>query len=238
LPPELDPAQAHWAAGEAREALNGLWRTLDARWVNPPLAEAAAVSKPEQLQRARLHGLAVPETLVTNDGAEAQEFASAGQTICKPMGRGAITVDGAERLFFTRLLNDDDVAALATIGPEPYLLQRLIPKQYDLRVTIIGEELFAVRIDSQVDSESSVDWRRGDANELNHEAIDLPRDVAERCLALIKSYGLVFAAVDFAVDPEGRHVFFEINPSGQWAWLEERAGVPLRGRLAALLAGQ
>lgn len=238
LPPDLDPDRAQWSSIEAHEALQGFLRTLDARWVNDPVDEAAAVSKPEQLRRARQYGLTVPETLITNTPTEASLFASAGPTICKPMGEGVLRADGTERIFFTRLLSKEDVAALDTIGPEPYLLQRQVRKQFDLRVTVIGDDLIAVRIGSQVDEETEVDWRRGDANALDHEHVELPAETAASCLALVKSYGLKFAAVDFAIDRQGEYVFFEINPSGQWAWLEELAGVPLRARMADLLIGE
>ena len=166
---ELDAERARWATAEAGEAMNGFWLTLDAMWVNPPLAEAAASSKPEQLRRAQRHGLAVPETLITNDGDEAQEFAQGLPTICKPLSPGAVVADGVERSFFTRLLSADDVQALAEqLGQEPYLLQHSIPKQYDIRVTVIGEEVFPVAIHSQVSAETETDWRVGDATQLRH----------------------------------------------------------------------
>jgi glutathione synthase/RimK-type ligase-like ATP-grasp enzyme len=238
VPPQilgLDPERARWAEREAREALDGLWRTLDARWVNPPLAEAEASSKPEQLRRARALGLAVPETLVTNDPQEAEAFTEAGPTICKPLGRGALSVEGEERVFFTRLLTTDDIANLSTIGPEPYLFQRLVPKQYDVRVVVIGAEVFAVAIHSQGNEETVIDWRRADASQLPHEVVELPPETSAACVGLLAHYGLSFGAIDLAIDTEGRPVFFEINPSGQWAWLEQLTGVPLRERLASLL---
>jgi hypothetical protein len=235
MPESLDTDRAHWAEREAVEAIDGFWHTLQARWVNPPLAETAASSKPEQLRRARRHGLLVPETLVTNDPDAARSFAAAGDTVCKPLGHGAIQIDGRERLFFTSLLNSDDIAALSDLGPEPYLLQRLVPKQYDLRVIVIGDDVFAVRIDSQGVEKTRTDWRRGDATQLPHTVVELPQKTADRCLSLMRDYGLVFGAIDLAVDLAGRHVFFELNPSGQWAWLEQLTELPLRSRLADLL---
>lgn len=237
LPEDLDAGRAQWAAHESHEALDGFWRTTEAEWVNPPLAELAASSKPEQLRRARRLGLAVPTTLITNDVDEAAAFAGAGPTICKPLSHGSITTDGHERLFFTRLVSPDDVAAMNTLGPEPYLFQRLIRKAYDLRVTVIGDDLFTVRIASQVGPETKIDWRRGDVAQLDHQPTDLPADIAERVTALVNDYGLRFAAIDLALDDEGQYVFFEVNPSGQWAWLEQRTGLPLRSRLATLLIG-
>ena len=167
--------------------------------------------------------------------AEAYAFAAAAPTICKPLGDGVLKLDGQERVFFTQQLGPGDVEALLGLGPEPYLLQRLIDKRFDVRVVVIGTELFAVRIHSQDDDQSRVDWRRGDAASLPHHPIELPGTVARRCLELVRGYGLAFGALDLACDVEGSYVFFEINPSGQWAWLEQLTGIPLRSRLATLL---
>jgi glutathione synthase/RimK-type ligase-like ATP-grasp enzyme len=231
----MEARRAEWARREAAEALDGLWRTTEALWVNAPLADAAASSKPEQLRRATQRGLNIPETLLTNDPVEARAFASGGPTICKPLGAGMIHLDGQEKLFFTTLLDASDVAALSDLGPEPYLLQRLVPKQYDLRVVVIGDEIFAVAINSQRSEVTKTDWRRGNPLLLKHHVVTLPDAIANRCIALTREYGLAFAAIDLALDTDDRHVFFEINPSGQWAWLEQLTGLPLSARLAALL---
>jgi hypothetical protein len=41
--------------------------------------------------------------------------------------------------------------------------------------------------------------------------------------------------VDLARRPDGSYTFFELNPNGQWAWIEQRTSVPLRAHLADLL---
>jgi glutathione synthase/RimK-type ligase-like ATP-grasp enzyme len=238
LPSVMETRRAEWARREAAEALDGLWRTTAALWVNAPLAEAAASSKPEQLRRATQCGLSVPETLLTNDPVEARAFASAGPTICKPLGTGMINLDGQEKLFFTTLLDASDIAALSEFGPEPYLLQRLVPKRHDLRVVVIGDETFAVAIDSQHSEVTRTDWRRGNPLLLEHQVVTLPDAIAKGCIALTREYGLAFAAIDLALDTDDRYIFFEINPSGQWAWLEQLTGLPLSARLATLLMGE
>ncbi len=50
--------------------------------------------------------------------------------------------------------------------------------------------------------------------------------------------GLFFGALDFAVTPGGRWVFFEVNPNGQWHWLAVKAGVPLVEAMADALQGE
>jgi glutathione synthase/RimK-type ligase-like ATP-grasp enzyme len=70
---------------------------------------------------------------------------------------------------------------------------------------------------------------------LAHTVETLPSDVVELCVALCRSYKLQFGAIDLARRPDGGYTFFEINPNGQWAWVEQRTGLPLRARLADLL---
>lgn len=51
------------------------------------------------------------------------------------------------------------------------------------------------------------------------------------------SYGLRFAAIDLARRTDGGYTFFELNPNGQWAWVEQMTGLPLRAALANELNG-
>lgn len=234
--PELPSDQAAWAEREAREALEAAFLTTDALWVNRPERNQLAGYKPEQLRRAAGLGFVIPETIVTNDGEAAAEFLSHhNRAIAKPLYRGRITQSGRERLFFTTLLSEQAREEAARLGPEPYLLQELIPKQYDVRVTVIGNEAFAARIDSQQDRGAEVDWRRGNTASLPHSIEELPEDVARLCVSITRDYSLEFSAIDLARHVDGSYVFFELNPNGQWAWVEQLTGLPLRARLADLL---
>jgi glutathione synthase/RimK-type ligase-like ATP-grasp enzyme len=238
--PGLDRDAVAWAVGETLEALEGLWRTLDALWVNHPQANAAAASKPEQLRTARQLGFEVPATLVTNDREALAAFADehGPQLICKPLREGRVVVAGEEQLFYSSLLDRNALAPLDDFGPEPYLVQQLVPKRYDIRVTVIGNEAQAVAIESQEHEDSRVDWRRGDIRRLRHRVEPLPHDMASRCVDLSRHYGLSFAAIDLARTGDGGFKFFEINANGQWVWLEQVTGLPLSARLADLLLSE
>jgi len=241
LPPDPSawgtPERARWAISEARETLDGLWRTLDAFWVNHPDRNRIAGSKLHQLRLAGRIGFRVPATLVSNNAAEVRDFAArhaAMGIVCKPLGEGRLDLSEGERLFFTSrfdLTQEDD---LSDLGPEPYLFQELVPKRYDLRVTVIGDDVFAVRIESQQSGVSDVDWRRAGGAQ-PHAVEELPSEVARMCRSITDSYGLEFAAIDLVRAHDGEHVFLELNPNGQWAWLEQLTGQPLRSCLADLL---
>jgi hypothetical protein len=232
LPDGLDDDLRDWATREAQEALDGLWRTLPARWVNHPDNDARAECKPEQLRTARRLGLTVPATLITNDPDAASEFAAANPIVCKPLYDGLVSWAGQEQLFWTTSLDAQAVRELVDLGPEPYLLQREVTKEADIRVTVFGEHVFAVAIRGPYGA--PVDWRRTSLDDLQHEPFSLPDDVSERCLSLVQHYDLRFAAIDLALTDRG-YEFFELNPNGQWAWLEDETGLPLRATMADLL---
>jgi len=235
LPAPLSSAEARWASGEALAALGGFWRSLDARWVNPPAGNLEADCKPEQLRRAARLGLDVPPTLVTNDVEAARAFiAGHARVVCKSLHDARVPRgDGEDHgLFYTTLVTLDDLSPTSGFGAEPYLLQALVDKSYDLRVTVIGDHAYACRINSQDWPEARIDWRLGDAARMAHAVDPLERDVAERCVALTRSYGLRFSAIDLARRIDGGCSFFELNANGQWAWVEQLTGLPLASRLA------
>jgi len=230
-----DPNLHAWASQEAREALQGLWSSHSAVWVNHPTANYAAGFKQEQLIRAASIGFRVPDTLVTNCLDDAMGFidSHSGDVVCKPLRMGRLSIDGEEKLFFTSVITAEDLEQVAD-GGEPYLFQALVPKQYDIRVTVIGGTCFAARIESQLDATSQVDWRRR-GSDLAHKMEKLPEEIERRCVALVAGYGLQFGAIDLARASDGEYSFFEINPNGQWAWIEQLTGLPLRSALADLL---
>ena len=232
----LSVEQARWAQAEAHEALEGVWRSLDARWVNHPDRNGPASSKPAQLRVAQRVGFEVPETLMTNDPVAARDFVArqAGGAVVKPLRSGRLSVGGEERLFFTTRLTAGQ-APFERLGGEPYLFQAHIDKVADVRVTVIGDEALAVRIKSQEEEDTRTDFRRIDPTRLRHEPFQLPEDVELRCVALVQDFGCLFGALDLAERSDGSFVFFENNPSGQWAWIEQLTGLPLRMCLADLL---
>jgi hypothetical protein len=233
LPERLDPDLRAWARDESQEALDGIWRTLPARWVNHPDAEALAECKPEQLRTARRLGFTVPPTLVTNDKAAADQFiATHARVVCKPLYEGLVTRAGQNHIFWTTSLTDLPKSDVGDFGPEPYLLQAEVEKEADVRVTVIGERVFAVAI--RKPQGAPVDWRRMSLDELRHDVIALPDEVAALCLSLVRHYGLSFGAIDLALT-NGGYEFFELNPNGEWAWLEDETGLALCTSLVDLL---
>ena len=117
----------------------------------------------------------------------------------------------------------------------PHLFQKYIDKAYEVRVTVINSQCFAVRIDSQANAKTKIDWRNYDLEHTPHSALVLPAEIEQRILNYVRSYGLTFSALDFIVTPTDDWVFLENNPNGQWLWLEELTGLPMTEALISAL---
>ena len=121
----------------------------------------------------------------------------------------------------TTLITESDLDMLDSVRTVPCCFQEYVPKKLELRVTVIGEKLFAAEIHSQESAETRIDWRNNDAD-IPYRVAELPPAVAEKCLGLVRSYGLNFSAMDLIVTPDSRYVFLESNPNGQFLFVEDK----------------
>jgi len=202
------------------------------RWLpGSPRAEFAASNKIEQLARAQGLGFRVPRTLVTNDPAEYLRFSeSVGGRLITKLVRYVHGVKGSDdklHIFFTRPLRRRDKVNYRALRYAPMLLQEYVPKWRELRVTVVGRRVFAAVIDSQASSRTKHDWRRYDPFNNRYEAFSLPERTEQQCIELVASYGLRFGALDLILTPEGEYVFLELNPNGQWGFIQILTGLPI-----------
>lgn len=218
-----------FAAQEARFGLGGILASLPCRYVSHPWALIAAEHKPLQLTLARRAGFTVPPTLITNRVEDVREFAAEhGPIVYKPLRGGAYT--GPDGELCTIWTTPADPAELDdTIAYTAHLFQCRVDKAADLRVTVVGRQVFCVRIDSDL-----LDWR-ADYDRLTYTVVDPPPDLSERCFAYLDELRIPFGAFDFAVTRDDEPVFLECNPNGQWGWLEDETGLPISRAIADLL---
>jgi glutathione synthase/RimK-type ligase-like ATP-grasp enzyme len=73
-------------------------------------------------------------------------------------------------------------------------------------------------------------------NRASIEAHSLPGDVESSVRDLVRRLGLVYGAIDMRLTPDGRYVFLEVNPAGQWLFIEGRTGQPITSAVARTLA--
>lgn len=235
FPPELTAAERHHANMEAKYGLGGVLASLPAFWVNHPSRMADIAYKPTQLVRAAQCGLTVPDTLITNEANQAAEFARSAQTITKLIGASTIIEDGQRKIGYTRPVGPPDLDDLRGIEQTAHMLQRWVPKAFEVRLIAIGDQLTSAAITAGSE-ETYVDFRIDyDANQ--YHLVDTPEPVAAGVRAFMAEAGLVYAAWDFVVTPDNEWVFLEVNAGGQYGFVEQKTGAPLTAQLADLLAG-
>ncbi|MFD7546126.1 ATP-grasp ribosomal peptide maturase [Streptomyces sp. NPDC059578] len=226
--PFLPSQDIAWCLEEARYGLGGALAALPgAAYVNHPFRNRAAEYKPAQLATAARCGLPVPPTLLTNDPAQAREFARAqGRVVYKPLR--ATEYADANGTALTVWVDEVEPDGIGDgVALTAHLFQRRVPAVADLRLTAVGDELFTVRITGS----PGLDWRRH-YEDLSYERVETPRELVRGVREYLRAFGLVFGAFDFGVDGDGRPWMYECNPNGQWAWFPE----PITGRIAAALA--
>ncbi len=224
------PLASHreFARQETAEALSGLLRCTQALWVNDPGREREAGRKVWQLQLARACGLSVPRTCVTNQPARARAFlaeVAPGRVVFKALDARP------ETWRETRLVGPEERRLLPLVRQAPVLFQEHVPG-VDLRVTCVGDRLFAAEIDARGAEDFRLVFEQAEVR-----AARLPRHVGRGLRALLLRLGLRYAAVDLRRTPGGEHLFLEVNPSGQFLFVEERTRQPIAEALCDLLAG-
>jgi hypothetical protein len=223
LPERMHPGDREIAQRECEDFVAGLWSFVSpaAFWVNPPAARARANLKLVQLAEARAAGLAIPPTLASNDPARIRAFLGeqGGSAVYKafyPVG----WKDGDKlALLLTSAIDAPRLPPDEVLRLTPGIFQPRIEKRHELRVTVLGTRLITARLRSQEHADTRLDWRARSVD-LAIEPAELPEAVERGVRALMQRLGLVFGCLDFIVTPQGEHVFLEVNPMGQFLWIE------------------
>lgn len=230
LPPvsaRLPISDRQYFEREWTEMIAGVFASLDSAWfVNDPARHSAAM-KPLQLRLAEKLGLRIPETLVTNDPVAAAAFVDRhGQRVVHKT-----LAAPRHRFLAAKQWSASDRDALDGLVLAPTIFQEMVTDCRELRITVIGDQLFAAEfrpavglIDGRLDLETP------------YRPHTLPRDLSRRLLALVRQLGLVFSTLDMKLTDDGEYVFLELNPMGQYLYIEILAGLPLTAAMAELLA--
>ena len=206
------------------------------------LYDRNSASKMLQLKLARQLGMNVPDTCFANNKAAVREFSNNYDIVClKSIDNDNIWFEEEmqEHVLYTQAVKSKDLLALPdeAFSQTVTYLQNYIPKAYELRVTVVGTEVFPCRIDSQEMETGSgkIDWRQGLDKGLHHSKYHVPKAVSDFCTAFLKRLSLNFGCFDFIVTPENDYVFLECNPNGQWLWIEQETGLPISKCIADTL---
>lgn len=240
-PEGMDEGVHDFCVREGRAAVLGVLLgglSSNVRWTSHPSHVWLAENKLYQLRTARQVGFTIPETLVTNSGQHVRSahLRFANGMIAKPTRTGYVEIEGEPFAIYTSTVEDRDLADLPEVDRSPVIYQPLIPKAADIRVTVVGDQVFAAQIHSQDDPAARVDWRHTADPDLPHSPFELAPSDTDLVRRFMSQLQLRFGALDFVLTPDGDLVFLEINPNGQWLWLDEKLDLGITEALAAHLA--
>lgn len=203
---DLDADEGRLVAEELIDTLAGAITSCGARVVDAPAAIRSAELKLVQLSVASQIGATVPATLVTNDPDEALRFASDRSVVAKAISSGFGIAP------FVDVVDTDELAYVATA---PTMLQHVVEREADLRVVTVGDTVLTWRRPHA--AEDPPDWRRVDPA---GEGFKVDSTVVTHAVSIAEALGLTFSVQDWLVTPDGL-VFLEVNPQGQWLFLED-----------------
>ncbi|WP_100075025.1 MvdC/MvdD family ATP grasp protein [Chryseobacterium camelliae] len=222
LKEEMDAKFYGAAMGEIRNTLFGFLESIDAYSLGKPSVYRRLDSKEEQLKIAEKIGFTIPETCMTNNPEQARQFILKHKNVIGKMQTGfAIYEDGVENVVFTNVIDEDKLEELDSLQYCPMQFQTRLEKKKELRVTVVGQDIYAFEIDSQKSEAAKIDWRKDGLNLIDQWVeTQLPREIELKLLELLDVYHVDYGAIDIILTPEDEYYFIEINAAGEFFWLD------------------
>jgi len=239
IPDSMDRQLRQASLKESRVTIEGMIASIQGFHLDPLPNIRRAENKQLQLQIARKIGLDTPRTLTTNNPLAVKQFAQECHQgiITKMLSSFAIYDEqGREKVVFTNPISSEDLENLDGLRFCPMTFQEKIPKALELRTTIVGKRVLTAAVDSQALDKARYDWRKQGIALLDAcEAYTLPEDVKEKLLKLMAEFRLNYGAIDIILTPDNRYVFLEVNPVGEFFWLERHPELPISKAIAQVL---
>jgi len=203
----------------------------DEKCINTLSSRTLMSRKISQLKLAIKCGLTTPESAISNSSKDIEENLPTGDIIYKTLS----SFVAGEKLIYTNKIDRQIIKkSHDEISLAPGIFQTLIEKKYELRVVVVGDEVFCAKVDSQKHEATKIDWRY-DQNEHMFSSSSLSDFTSDNLLKFHKESGLTFATYDFIVDNNGQEIFLECNPCGQWLFVGDELGLPITRSLARQL---
>ena len=223
--PEEQLQRSQWMA---------LFRNLmcidSAVWINNPTSTFHAENKLVQLKVAEQIDFEIPETFILNN---ASELPVNDEYIIKSLDTAIFSFGVQEGFVYTNKTSYSELS-VSHLSLAPVVIQKNLSPKIDLRVTVVGQDIYAVKILIDGDGVNG-DWRKL-KDEVSFVPAQLPVDVKEKCIKLVQNLNLLYGAIDL-VFHENKYYFIEVNPTGEWAWLVDSANQKIYKSICNYLEG-
>jgi len=230
--------------GEWSCFLTGLFLSLQhCFWINPYPENVVFEEKAYQLKIAQQLGFRVPKSYLTTSLDDAYQYFKSfnDKIVYKPLSQ--TTWEKKEKhddqpafyAIYTNIIDKQDLLSSKDVYATPNIFQAYIEKKVELRITCVGKAVMACEIHSQDSSISKHDWRRYDIGHTKYEKHTLPQEIEQLCIKLLEKLRLTYGCIDMIITPDDEYVFLELNPNGQYGWVEGLTGFPITENIARML---
>jgi glutathione synthase/RimK-type ligase-like ATP-grasp enzyme len=209
---------------EWNKTLIGIYNSLkDIPWLNPWRLAFMAENKYLQMEVAHNLNFKLPNTIISNSISDLKSFVSSNdQVVLKLMNQDFYkTGENEFKGIYVNKISLEDLDKFGDSKENPIVLQKYIEKLFEVRYTVVADEHFVCKIDSQASKIANVDWRRYDIPHTPHSAIEPPDYIKDKVILFMKELNIEYGALDFIVDRNGEWYFLEINSMGQFLWIED-----------------
>ena len=224
--------------GEWNKTLLGIYSSLESKkWLNFYRDSYYAENKYRQNTIANKIGLKTPSFVCSNEKQFLKEsFSKGNEKVIKFMNQDFYKIDeGIFKGIYVNKINSNDLDKFQDVGENPIILQDYISKSYEVRYTVVGEQHFVCKIDSQLSKIANIDWRRYDLANTPHSIINPPEKIKEKVIEFMAEFNLNYGAIDFIVSKDEEWFFLELNSMGQFLWIEDLTGLEISHQIAKWL---
>jgi hypothetical protein len=157
-----------------------------------------------------------------------------GPTIVKSLTLESVTGKSDKNILYTTRIAEGELSP-----GFPWMRQQYVEAKMDVTVAFVRDRLFAFELDRSSFLARTVDWRElpVEATAAMWRPHALPPSVSELIFAFMRDLGLHYGRLDFLHDNE-RYVFLEVNPNGQWGWLDSDGKHGLLAKIIAEVSPQ
>lgn len=241
LPADMSAPLREASMEESRRTLIGILATLPCFVLDPFQTVRRAACKMHQLAIAHRVGIKTPRTLVTNDAQAAREFVDSCPegAIAKMQSAVGIPMENGINAVPTTRIMPKHYQALEGLKYCPMMFQSCVEKKLELRIAVVGRQSFAAAIDSSQLPDGQTDWRRNAQEAIQlWRPYTLPDALDKKIHQFMDYYGLNYGGIDIIVTPENEYIFLEVNPGGEFQWLDQCTGLPIGHAFAQVLLNQ
>ncbi len=217
----FDQNHAHNNSKRFRSSIISLLNQSSRR-VNDFYRANAAENKALQLHTAFRCNLSIPKTMMSNDANQIKKFIKDNKsTVAKSFVPASWGTSNGIVTNLSALVEIADIPSEFIMRSDPMIFQEYVEKAFEVRITWFGSCPLAIKLDSQADDRSRIDWRSVSPSTLSIEPVEIPKSILEKCIHYMEELDLVFCCMDFIVTEDEQWIFLEANQMGQFLWIEE-----------------